>query len=102
MLLHLHICTLSLHDALPILWASRIGLDILDVPRLTSKEKEACDRVGIDIGSVDIGNPGLLSVDSNKRKTAVQEMKKQRSDEHTSELQSRGHLVCSLLLEKKK
>src|SRR5439155_18316862 len=26
----------------------------------------------------------------------------QRSEEHTSELQSRGHLVCGLLLEKKK
>ena len=25
-----------------------------------------------------------------------------RSEEHTSELQSRGHLVCRLLLEKKK
>src|SRR5690625_6535995 len=25
-----------------------------------------------------------------------------RSEEHTSELQSRGHIVCSLLLEKKK
>src|SRR5439155_10796151 len=28
--------------------------------------------------------------------------KKNRSEEHTSELQSRGHLVCRLLLEKKK
>src|SRR5690625_6773904 len=28
--------------------------------------------------------------------------KDQRSEEHTSELQSRGHLVCRLLLEKKK
>src|SRR5207253_6903690 len=28
--------------------------------------------------------------------------KKKRSEEHTSELQSRGHLVCRLLLEKKK
>src|SRR5690625_5538579 len=28
--------------------------------------------------------------------------KTQRSEEHTSELQSRGHLVCRLLLEKKK
>src|SRR5437870_2396048 len=28
--------------------------------------------------------------------------KKSRSEEHTSELQSRGHLVCRLLLEKKK
>src|SRR5690625_1043645 len=27
---------------------------------------------------------------------------KSRSEEHTSELQSRGHLVCRLLLEKKK
>src|SRR5439155_8624979 len=27
---------------------------------------------------------------------------KWRSEEHTSELQSRGHLVCRLLLEKKK
>src|SRR5690625_7092972 len=27
---------------------------------------------------------------------------KVRSEEHTSELQSRGHLVCRLLLEKKK
>src|SRR5437870_10733621 len=26
----------------------------------------------------------------------------ERSEEHTSELQSRGHLVCRLLLEKKK
>src|SRR5690625_5381985 len=28
--------------------------------------------------------------------------RKDRSEEHTSELQSRGHLVCRLLLEKKK
>src|SRR5437660_12842557 len=32
--------------------------------------------------------------------TRVQNMP--RSEEHTSELQSRGHLVCRLLLEKKK
>src|SRR5690625_5588178 len=29
-------------------------------------------------------------------------LKRPRSEEHTSELQSRGHLVCRLLLEKKK
>src|SRR5690625_2724359 len=29
-------------------------------------------------------------------------LKEQRSEEHTSELQSRGHLVCRLLLEKTK
>src|SRR5690625_5576085 len=30
-----------------------------------------------------------------------EKLKKLRSEEHTSELQSRGHLVCRLLLEKK-
>src|SRR5690625_5778110 len=30
------------------------------------------------------------------------EIKTYRSEEHTSELQSRGHIVCRLLLEKKK
>src|SRR5437870_6756779 len=31
----------------------------------------------------------------------MEELTSQRSEEHTSELQSRGHLVCRLLLEKK-
>src|SRR5690554_7654255 len=34
--------------------------------------------------------------------TPVKEDKQNRSEEHTSELQSRQHLVCRLLLEKKK
>src|SRR5215208_7496930 len=34
--------------------------------------------------------------------TAVSAQPAARSEEHTSELQSRGHLVCRLLLEKKK
>src|SRR5437660_7294479 len=34
--------------------------------------------------------------------TAYVEEQVTRSEEHTSELQSRGHLVCRLLLEKKK
>src|SRR5207253_11510079 len=32
----------------------------------------------------------------------VDDFLRHRSEEHTSELQSRGHLVCRLLLEKKK
>src|SRR5207253_3677907 len=36
------------------------------------------------------------------RLSVVTAIAKQRSEEHTSELQSRGHLVCRLLLEKKK
>src|SRR5207253_7363479 len=36
------------------------------------------------------------------RRTAGGAPARGRSEEHTSELQSRGHLVCRLLLEKKK
>src|SRR5690625_424023 len=43
-----------------------------------------------------IVNPGYIVM----RLTDLQNDK--RSEEHTSELQSRGHLVCRLLLEKKK
>src|SRR5690625_6036011 len=45
-------------------------------------------------------NPHLL-IFSNSR-PLVLNTQRQRSEEHTSELQSRGHLVCRLLLEKKK
>src|SRR5690625_6893066 len=38
-----------------------------------------------------------------KRINRLKEIERmERSEEHTSELQSRGHLVCRLLLEKKK
>src|SRR2546422_1801046 len=40
---------------------------------------------------------------AKERRTAgVQRVPQSRSEEHTSELQSRLHLVCRLLLEKKK
>src|SRR5437660_6541650 len=41
-----------------------------------------------------------LSAQTRRRATGG--LLKGRSEEHTSELQSRGHLVCRLLLEKKK
>src|SRR5690625_5292096 len=37
----------------------------------------------------------------NSSATSSRAIAKRRSEEHTSELQSRGHLVCRLLLEKK-
>src|SRR5207253_4412179 len=42
------------------------------------------------------GNP------KNRRFGFCRDRDRRRSEEHTSELQSRGHLVCRLLLEKKK
>src|SRR5947209_3288389 len=75
------IYTLSLHDALPIL--------VTEAPRLR-EFFEVLDTTpaGIDgARSVAHGRPG--AVDPG------------RSEEHTSELQSRQYLVCRLLLEKK-
>src|SRR5690625_7091239 len=46
---------------------------------------------------------GCLNSSEDQKNTLIRELNTQhRSEEHTSELQSRGHLVCRLLLEKKK
>src|SRR5439155_25845411 len=66
------ISTLSLHDALPISRSGALG-----------RARRASRRHRAAVAGV--REPGHV-----------------RSEEHTSELQSRGHLVCRLLLEKKK
>src|SRR5690625_428018 len=45
---------------------------------------------------------GAMTYTENKELLKHIPMERDRSEEHTSELQSRGHLVCRLLLEKKK
>src|SRR3712207_7759380 len=56
-------------------------------------DQESCQRNGDDVGG-DTVKPGAVKVEQGERD--------QRSEEHTSELQSRQYLVCRLLLEKKK
>src|SRR5437660_3811504 len=75
------IYTLSLHDALPI---SIVNARMTRSAISGSKSANCASRVGLQVSS----GPTLLA--------------QFRSEEHTSELQSRGHLVCRLLLEKKK
>src|SRR5258708_20462799 len=58
-------------------------------------------KSGISIGIDDMVIPGdKVKLVENAEKEAVKVQ--QRSEEHTSELQSPDHLVCRLLLEKKK
>src|SRR5207253_4860591 len=45
---------------------------------------------------------GKMGAGGNQRAALSVRIPGTRSEEHTSELQSRGHLVCRLLLEKKK
>src|SRR2546428_5147674 len=49
-----------------------------------------------------IGLAGLRREDSTELPAAQESPRESRSEEHTSELQSRSDLVCRLLLEKKK
>src|SRR3712207_8813606 len=47
-------------------------------------------------------NDFIARFSAGTRSSQVQSRRKERSEEHTSELQSRQYLVCRLLLEKKK
>src|SRR5690554_7146381 len=59
---------------------------------------------GIDMGEAPLNVARLHGMESgvkvDYRQTTIEELAR-RSEEHTSELQSRPHLVCRLLLEKK-
>src|SRR3712207_7854148 len=81
------IYTLSLHDALPIL--------VLERNDLVSRELHGSRLVYVDVAGL-YGEYGLAFLQN-----AVDTGHVGRSEEHTSELQSRQYLVCRLLLEKK-
>src|SRR3989442_1873064 len=49
-----------------------------------------------------LGREDDVAVNGNARQRKTPTPERERSEEHTSELQSRPHLVCRLLLEKKK
>src|SRR3712207_9341109 len=75
------IYTLSLHDALPI-WTNRR----LRARRVLERCRSLHQR----------------RRQGNARHLRLRRLGQRRSEEHTSELQSRQYLVCRLLLEKKK
>src|SRR3712207_7982242 len=62
-------------------------------PAPPTPEQDACPGDGPDRSAASNGRPGGRSA---SRRAEL------RSEEHTSELQSRQYLVCRLLLEKKK
>src|SRR3712207_8276822 len=84
------IYTLSLHDALPICLPRA---DAVHAPRRTGSGERA---VG---GAESRGSEGHRGPGGRRAARAGGPL---RSEEHTSELQSRQYLVCRLLLDKKK
>src|SRR3712207_8197852 len=93
------IYTLSLHDALPIL-TPRPDDERLRVDRRRQRGLDAQrpDRL-LRLRRVDERRADADPRDATERGDSHA---RQRSEEHTSELQSRQYLVCRLLLEKKK
>src|SRR5699024_12712519 len=85
---HPQIYTLSLHDALPICTSSKeeIGFEVSTINLVRVKWRNS-QKVPVSMIS-----PSLI----------IATLSQSRSEEHTSELQSRFDLVCRLLLEKKK
>src|SRR5690625_2198495 len=76
---------------------------ILTFNNFSDEEALAASEPAGDLSdsSVLSGNEARLTVNDTKTSRRWSEAES-RSEEHTSELQSRGHLVCRLLLEKKK
>src|SRR5947209_13084864 len=81
------IYTLSLHDALPIC-------------QLEEQQRQALRRPRAH-GDVGTGDGDPIRMRNGARLEQAAQLNP-RSEEHTSELQSRQYLVCRLLLEKKK
>src|SRR3712207_8255625 len=88
------IYTLSLHDALPISAGDgEAGED----------EGGALRDERIDpVAPAEMGEDRHRQIGPGREAERVEDHQPGRSEEHTSELQSRQYLVCRLLLEKKK
>src|SRR5690625_6731031 len=98
-MLGIEIFTLSLHDALPILEGSEGMIKLYEDERFDYLLNDSTMKI--------IQSPSIFSYSLDSVLLAsftYMPIKKGhiRSEEHTSELQSRGHLVCRLLLETKK
>src|SRR3712207_8864162 len=88
------IYTLSLHDALPI--SSELAA-LLGGLANDYESRLAVDADRVVIEGVAASGSTRTSID-----TAIGDGRLPRSEEHTSELQSRQYLVCRLLLEKQR
>src|SRR5690554_7271413 len=88
------IYTLSLHDALPI----SVGVSLLEeaVPALLGLVGHVGEAGGL-AGEHLLADEAVIDQVEGELQHPLS-----RSEEHTSELQSRPHLVCRPLLEKKK
>src|SRR5690625_6486008 len=84
--------------------ASSISDAEKEINELEQEQKELEDKKG-ELDADKDNTEEKIDENLSEQTEAEQEINavdEKRSEEHTSELQSRGHLVCRLLLEKKK
>src|SRR5258708_31526759 len=79
------------------LFRSMIHVKGIAINQSAVRNRFWCMSLAILVSWMSIGLPHTALLAQNDEKQA-----KMRSEEHTSELQSPDHLVCRLLLEKKK
>src|SRR3712207_8239781 len=92
------IYTLSLHDALPIF--HRFGVDVMAFVKPVVEAQQHLPRPGGGVGIALDLHPRAARRDIDPE--PILDRDEVRSEEHTSELQSRQYLVCRLLLAIKK
>src|SRR5690606_40623910 len=93
--------TLSLHDALPISFGDAEAMSGLvdHVLELTAPRNVTLQVVPVEARlHACLDGPLQILETAEGRRLAYSEGQKNRSEEHTSELQSRDKLVCRLLL----
>src|SRR5690625_6873364 len=88
--------TISLHDALPI-----FQTDAIVVNQSNKNEITEFSYRNKKVKYISFNERGVGLSRNNALMRASGDICLMRSEEHTSELQSRGHLVCCLLLEQK-
>src|SRR2546429_5313072 len=82
-------------------WSSDVCSSDLDLA-MTAKLQMGVLEDTVDVQAEYRGQPYAMKTMPSTETTAEPKRIRIRSEEHTSELQSRLHLVCRLLLEKKK
>src|SRR5207302_10080164 len=93
--------TLSLHDALPIFVVSLAWIFDVNAGRMERTAPTGGRLTGTRLAIVLTGIGFVAAAPGTIWYFAVRGIARRRSEEHTSELQSRENLVCRLLLEKK-
>src|SRR5207253_4728767 len=97
-----HTSSLSLHDALPILFGIRFALESNHDIVSESHDDNIAVRPLLT-PHLDPQVEHVMKIDVRQKRRSTSALRRTsifitRSEEHTSELQSRGQLVCRLLL----